>query len=73
MKDRVYLLPPPTDNVMEEFEQYKMRMGYQEGQLKSVRFRMSVYDDFLKEYDYRKKVKGMQRTEQKIKRLLQIR
>lgn len=38
---------------------------FNEGQLKSVRYRMSVYDDFLKEYAYRKKVKGVQRTEQK--------
>ena len=67
MKDRAHLLPPPTDNAMEEFEKYKARMGYNEGQLKSVRYRMSVYDDFLKEYDYRKKVKGVQRTEQKQK------
>ncbi len=67
MKDRAHLLPPPTDNTMEEFEKYKIRMGYSEGQLKSVRYRMSVYDDFFKEYDYRKKVKGVQRTEQKQK------
>ena len=67
MKDRAYLLPLPTDNTMEEFEQYKIRMGYNEGQLKSVRYRMGVYDDFLKEYDYRKKVKGIQRMEQKQK------
>lgn len=67
MKDRAHLLPPPTDNTMEEFEKYKVRMGYNEGKLKSVRYRMSVYDDFLKEYDYRKKVKGMRRTEQKQK------
>lgn len=29
--------------------------------------KMQVYDDFLKEYDYRKKIKGMQRPEQKQK------
>ena len=66
-KNRVHLLPPPTDNTMEEFEKYKIRMGYNEKELKPVRYRMSVYDDFLKEYDYRKKVKGMQKTEQKQK------
>ena len=33
--------------------------------LKSVRYRMSVYDDFLKEYDYRKKIKGMDRMQPK--------
>ena len=67
MKERVELLPPPTDNTMEEFEQYKVRMGYNQEKLKSVRYRMSVYDDFLKEHEYRKKVKGVQRTEQKQK------
>lgn len=64
LKDRSDLLPPPTDNVMDEFEQYKIRMGYNAEKLKSVRYKMSVFDDFLEEYDYRKKVKGMQKTEQ---------
>ena len=50
---------------MEEFEQYKVRMGYNQEKLKSVRYRMSVYDDFLKEYDYRKKIKGMDRMQPK--------
>ena len=40
-------------------------MGYNQEKLKSVRYRMSVYDDFLKEYDYRKKIKGMGRPAQK--------
>ena len=65
MKERAELLPPPTDNTMEEFEQYKVRMGYNQEKLKSVRYRMSVYDDFLKEYDYRKKIKGMDRMQPK--------
>ena len=49
MKERAELLPPPTDNTMEEFEQYKVRMGYNQEKLKSVRYRMSVYDDFLRD------------------------
>ena len=65
MKERAELLPPPTDNTMEEFEQYKVRMGYNQEKLKSVRYRMSVYDDFLKEYDYRTKIKGMDRMQPK--------
>ena len=65
MKERVELLPPPTDNTMEDFEMYKVRMVYNQEKLKSVRYRMSVYDDFLKEYDYRKKIKGMGRPAQK--------
>ena len=61
------MLPAPTDNTMEEFEQYKNRMGYGKDKMRSVRYKMEVYDDFLKEYDYRKKIKGMQKMEQREK------
>lgn len=67
MKERAELLPPPTDDTMEEFEQFKNRMGYSDEKLRSVRYKMEVYDDFLKEYDYRKKTKGMQKLEQRDK------
>lgn len=67
MKERAELLPPPTDNTMEEFEQFKIRMGYGEEKMRSVRYKMEVYDDFLKEYDYRKKIKGTQKMEQREK------
>ena len=68
MKERAELLPPPTDNTMEEFEQFKIRMGYGEEKMRSVRYKMEVYDDFLKEYDYRKKIKGTQNAEQRKER-----
>lgn len=64
LKERANLLPIPTEDMMDEFEQYRIRMGYNEEKMQSVRYKMSIYDDFLEEYDYRKKVKGMQRTEQ---------
>lgn len=67
MKERAELLPVPTNDSMEEFEQYKKRMRYDKESLRSVRYKMQVYDDFLKEYDYRKKIKGMDRSEQKQK------
>lgn len=67
MKERAELLPVPTNDSLEEFEQYKKRMGYNKEALRSVRYKMQVYDDFLKEYDYRKKIKGMQGLEQKQK------
>lgn len=67
MKERAELLPVPTNDSMEEFEQYKKRMGYNKESLRSVRYKMQVYDDFLKEYDYRKKIKGMERAAQKQK------
>lgn len=63
LKERANLLPMPTENMMDEFEQYRIRMGYNEEKMQSVRYKMSIYDDFLEEYDYRKKVKGVQRTE----------
>lgn len=49
---------------VEGIEQYRIRMGYNEEKMQSVRYKMSIYDDFLEEYDYRKRMKGMQRTEQ---------
>lgn len=64
LKERANLLPMPTEDMMDEFEQYRIRMGYNEEKMQSVRYKMSIYDDFLEEYDYRKKVKGVQRTEQ---------
>lgn len=67
MKKRAELLPVPINDSMEEFEQYKKRMGYDKEALRSVRYKMQVYDDFLKEYDYRKKIKGMDRAIQKQK------
>lgn len=73
MRERAELLPPPTDDIMEEFEQFKIRMGYSKEKMRSVRYKMEVYDDFLKEYDYRKKIKGMQKTEQREKTIKKIR
>ena len=67
IKERAQLLPPPTDDTMEEFEQFKNRMGYSGEKMRSVRYKMEVYDDYLKEYDYRKKIKGMQKPEQRDK------
>ena len=67
MKGRAELLPPPTDNTMEEFEQFKYRMGYSDEKMRSVRYKLEVYDDFLKEYDYRKRIKGMQKVGQRDK------
>ncbi len=63
LKERANLLPMPTEDMMDEFEQFRIRMGYNEEKMQSVRYKMSIYDDFLEEYDYRKKVKGVQRTE----------
>lgn len=64
MKERAQLLPP-TEDMMDEFEQYKLRMGYDKEKMRSIRYKMSVYDDFVKEYDYRKKTRGVHRTQPK--------
>ncbi|MEG1292493.1 MAG: hypothetical protein RSD28_09375 [Lachnospiraceae bacterium] len=52
---RAKLLPPPSDNRMEEFSRYQERMGYTAEEMKSIRYKMSVYDDFNDEHDARLK------------------
>ena len=37
-------------------------MGYDEGKMKSMKYKMTVYDEFLKEYEYRKKYCGVKDT-----------
>lgn len=39
---------------MTEFNAYCKRMGYTEEKVRSIRYKMSLYDEFMKEYDYRK-------------------
>lgn len=40
---------------MEELKKYQDRMGYTEESMRSMRYKMSVYEDFTEEYDYRVK------------------
>ena len=53
LEKRAKLLPPPSDDRMEELKKYQDRMGYTEESMRSMRYKMSVYDDFTEEYDYR--------------------
>lgn len=53
LEERAKLLPPPSDDRMEELKKYQNRMGYTEESMRSMRYKMSVYDDFTEEYDYR--------------------
>ena len=62
LEDRAKLLPPPTSNQMTELKEYQKRMGYDEGKMKSMKYKMTVYDEFLKEYEYRKKYCGVKDT-----------
>jgi hypothetical protein len=55
LEERAKLLPPPSDDRMEELSKYQDRMGYTEESMQSIRYEMSVYDDFNEEYDYRVK------------------
>ena len=58
MQERVRQLPPPTEDTSQEFEAYKNRMGYDAAKMKSIRYKMSVYDEFLEELEARKKYHG---------------
>ena len=55
LAERVAILPKPTEDVMEELRMYEKRMGYDKDTMRSMRYKMSVYDEFLEEYEARKK------------------
>ena len=63
LEERARLLPPPTDDHMEELKKYQDRMGYTEESMRSMRYKMSVYEDFTEEYDYRVKYAKSHQTE----------
>ena len=46
------LLPAPTDDYAAEYEAYCQRMGYTAEKMKSVRYKMDVFDEFMEEYEY---------------------
>ena len=58
IKERAALLPVPTDDYEAEYDAYCQRMGYTAEKMKSIRYKMAVYDEFLEEYNYRKKHYG---------------
>ena len=68
LEERAKLLPPPTADQMAELKEYQKRMGYDESKMKSMKYRMTVYNEFLKEYEYRKKHYGMKENVQKKRR-----
>lgn len=59
IEERVTLLPVPTDDIKTEYDAYCERMGYTAEKLKSIRYKMDLYDEFLEEYNYRKKHLGI--------------
>lgn len=68
LEERAKLLPPPTGDQMAELKEYQKRMGYDENRMKSMKYKMKVYDEFLKEYEYRKKHCGIKENVQKKRR-----
>ena len=68
LEDHAKLLPPPTSDQMVELKEYQKRMGYDESKMKSMKYKMTVYDEFLKEYEYRKKHCGVKDNIQKKQR-----
>lgn len=50
---------------MEELKEYQKRMGYDKNKMKSMKYKMTVYDEFLKEYEYRKRYCGVKENIQK--------
>ena len=68
LEERAKLLPPPTGDQMAELKEYQKRMGYDESKMKSMKYKMRVYNEFLKEYEYRKKNFGVKEDIQKKQR-----
>lgn len=59
IEERAALLQIPTDDYEAEYDAYCQRMGYTAEKMKSIRYKMTVYDEFLEEYQYRKKYCGV--------------
>lgn len=68
LEERAKLLSPPTSDQMAELKEYQKRMGYDESKMKSMKYKMTVYNEFLKEYEYRKKHFGVEEDIQKKQR-----
>ena len=62
LAERVAILPEPTEDVMEELRMYEKRMGYDKDTMRSIRYKMSMYDEFLEEYEARKKQWGTEKV-----------
>ena len=59
IKERAAILPVPTDDYQAEYDAYCQRMGYTAEKMKSIRYKMAVYDEFLEEYNHRKLLVGV--------------
>lgn len=59
IEERAALLPVPTDDYQAEYDAYCQHMGYTAEKMKSIRYKMAVYDEFLEEYNHRKRLVGV--------------
>ncbi len=66
IEERAVLLPVPTDDYETEYDAYCQRMGYTAEKMKSIRYKMTVYDEFLEEYQYRKKYYGVRDSSRRV-------
>lgn len=66
IEERASLLPVPTGDYTAEYAAYCQRMGYTAEKMKSVRYKMDVYDEFMEEYQYRKKHYGVRDDSERI-------
>lgn len=66
IEERAALLQVPTDDYEAEYNAYCRRMGYTAEKMKSIRYKMTVYDEFLEEYKYRKKHYGVRDDSRKV-------
>ena len=64
LTERAKLLPPPSDDRMEELNKYMERMGYTDESMQGIRYKMSVFDEFNDEYDARVKYARERRSEE---------
>ena len=68
MKDSLNVASVSSLNLtVEELKKYQDRMGYTEESMRSMRYKMSVYDDFTEEYDYRVKYNRNHSSEEQLK------
>ena len=67
IEERASILQAPTDDYVAEYDAYCQRMGYTAEKMKSVRYKMDVYDEFIEEYQYRKNYYGVRDASRTVK------
>lgn len=55
VEERATHLPIPMNDYGAEYDAYCQRMGYTVEKMKSIRYKMTVYDELMEQYNYHKK------------------